>query len=574
MAKTSIQVNRQNVLDFLKTGVEKPFVIPDYQRPYAWTRDQIETLFEDIYEFATTVGGLKRKGNYFLGSIVAFENENGEQEIIDGQQRITSLFLLLRAIYTKLKNSDDANTPAGKNFISIIEPAIWRKDNLTGEVDYTDILLTSRVMDNAGNDILKNILRTGKADPKATDNYSKNYIIFQELYEKKCANTALNIYDFIFALLNQAIVLPIGADTQDTALTIFSTLNDRGMPLSDADIFKAKIYNHLPDQKKPVFIEKWKTLDNDAAETGESIQGLFYYYMFYLRAVEKDINTTTPGMRKFFLTDKCKRLFEPNLMQQLTTMLNLWKVVKSDQMSFDIPEETWDNNPKIRKALDTLMSYPNEFWKYPVITYYLSHKGKEGFDVAFLKFLNKLISELMPRFVLFPSLSAIKPHILKLDRNIIESMRPTFEFPAFDDDMIMELKKRIVIPHRHIVRMLLKCYAYNHQDEVMEGNWQIEHILPRRWQPTFFQDIEADVINELIEHIGNKTPFESKLNIVASNGYFQKKKDEYRKSNIEVTRILVISCDTDWTLDNIRNRDSLIISDIMGLLRQWNEEYC
>ena len=53
------------------------------------------------------------------------------------------------------------------------------------------------------------------------------------------------VYQFIYALLNQAILLPITADTQDTALTIFSTLNDRGLPLSDADIFKAKIYNQL-----------------------------------------------------------------------------------------------------------------------------------------------------------------------------------------------------------------------------------------------------------------------------------------------------------------------------------------
>ena len=129
---TTISVNKQNVQDLLKTGRTKPFVIPEYQRPYAWTDEQIETLFEDIWEFATTIGGLKKNGSYFLGSIVSFENEDGEQEIIDGQQRITSLFLLLRAIYTKLIQGDDANTEAAQNFIKQIEPAIWRTDNLTG----------------------------------------------------------------------------------------------------------------------------------------------------------------------------------------------------------------------------------------------------------------------------------------------------------------------------------------------------------------------------------------------------------------------------------------------------------
>lgn len=108
---TVISVNKQSVSELLNSGRAKPFVIPEYQRPYAWTQEQIETLFEDIWEFATTKGGTKRKGSYFLGSIVSFENEAGEQEIIDGQQRITSLFLLLRAIYTKLEKSSatDAN---------------------------------------------------------------------------------------------------------------------------------------------------------------------------------------------------------------------------------------------------------------------------------------------------------------------------------------------------------------------------------------------------------------------------------------------------------------------------------
>lgn len=370
---TSINVNKQCVSDLLKSGRAKPFIIPEYQRPYAWSSEQAETLFEDIWEFATTTGGLYKNGTYFLGSIVSFENEFMEQEIIDGQQRITSLFLLLRAIYTKLVNGDDVNTEAAQNFIREIEPAIWRKDNLTGKVNYTDILINSKVVDNHGNDILKNILQTGIANPNLNDNYSKNYILFQELYNKRCAESPLKVYDFIFALLNQAILLPISADSQDTALTIFSTLNNRGLPLSDADIFKAKLYNNLPNEDKENFISQWKLLDREATEANESIQQLFYYFMFYLRAKEGDVSSTTPGVRKYYSYKKFERLFSCNIIQELHTMLNLWKVINTNQ---DVPEETWDNNPNIRKALDTLTSYPNEFWKYPVVTYYLSHRKK------------------------------------------------------------------------------------------------------------------------------------------------------------------------------------------------------
>ena len=566
MAAT-ISVNKQNVLELLSTGRTKPFVIPEYQRPYAWTDEQIETLFEDIWEFATTIGGLKRTGSYFLGSIVSFENENGEQEVIDGQQRITSLFLLLRAIYTKLVKGDDANTDAARNFIGKIEPAIWRTDNLTGKVDYSDILLTSQVVDNAGNEILRKILETGEADDKANDNYSANYLRFQQLYDKHCAESPLQIYDFIYALLNQAILLPIGADSQDTALTIFSTLNNRGLPLSDADIFKAKIYNNLMGDEKESFIAQWKLLEKEAAEANESIQRLFYYYMFYLRAKEDDVSSTTPGVRKYYLAGKCERLYNKDLMADLNTVLNLWKVINTNH---DIPEESWDNNPKIRKALDTLVSYPNEFWKYPVIIYYLSHRNDVNFDQEFLLFLNKLIGVLMTCFILFPTINAVKSDIMKLNARIIKDVHPVFEFRPID---LVVVENRIKEANRNIVRMILKAYAYNHQEGLLPDNWQIEHILPQKWQTSFFPDADKNDVDEMIEHIGNKTPFEKKLNIIASNGYFKKKQSEYQKSEIEVTKILVTSIDSDWTLGNIGHRDNIITSEIMKLLEIWNSQY-
>lgn len=295
---TTIEVNKQSVKQLLETGKANSFIIPEYQRPYAWGIDQIETLFEDLWEFTASIAETDSKSTYFLGSVVSYENEKGEQEIIDGQQRITSLFLLLRAIYTKLKEADTP-TKEALNFMSQIEPAIWRTNKFSGEVDYSSILLESRVMNNEGNQILREILKTGTVQQGANDNYSKNYKKLQELFDKACEENALMIYEFIYVLLNQAILLPITADTQDTALTIFSTLNDRGLPLSDADIFKAKIYNRLDVKEKVTFIEQWKELDEKAMDTSESIQQLFYYYMFYLRALERDTKTTTPGLRKY-----------------------------------------------------------------------------------------------------------------------------------------------------------------------------------------------------------------------------------------------------------------------------------
>ena len=564
---TSISVNKQSVSELLQTGRIKPFIIPEYQRPYAWTSEQVETLFEDLWEFATTTGGMSNNGTYFLGSIVSFENERMEQEVIDGQQRLTSLFLLLRAIYTKLVNGDDANTKAAQNYKSKIEPSLWREDNLTGEVNYADILLTSKVIDNDGNKILKSILETGVANPKLSDNYTKNYQLFQKLYDERCLDSPLQVYDFIYALLNQTILLPICADSQNTALTIFSTLNNRGLQLSDADIFKAQIYNNLKDDEKAEFISQWKLLDKEATEAKESIQQLFYYYMFYLRAREGDISSTTPGIRRYYSARKYERLYSCNIIHELRIVLNLWKVINTNQ---DVPEETWDNNQEIRKALDSLTSYPNEFWKYPVIIFYLSHRNKDNFDNDFLAFLNKLLGELMMRFLVSPTINMVKSDIMKLNAKIVDNIHPDFNFRSIDKSI---LKEKIIIPHRNIVRMLLKTYAYEYQKELLSDNWQIEHILPQKWQSTFFTDVDEDIVNEMIEHIGNKTPFEKKLNIVASNGYFKEKCDKYIKSSVKVTKILVASIESDLTLGNIAHRDEIIANEILSLLEKWDNEY-
>ena len=565
---TTIEVNKQSVEALLGSGKSKPFVIPEYQRPYAWTDEQVETLFEDLWEFTATSGGTEREGSYFLGSVVSYENEDGEQEIIDGQQRITSLFLLLRAIYTKLVATPASErTAEANNFIGKIEPAIWRTNKLTGTVDYKNILLTSRVVNNGGNEILRSILETGCADENARDNYSKNYRYFQELFDKHSIENPLMVYQFIYALLNQAILLPITADTQDTALTIFSTLNDRGLPLSDADIFKAKIYNQLEPEDKNAFIERWKDLDEQATDANESIQQLFYYNMFYYRALEQDTKTTTPGVRKSYAATKFERLYKPELIDTLFVILNLWKVVNKGE---EIEGEAWSKNMKIKQTLDTLSSYPNEFWKYPVVIYYVCYRNEENFEARFALFLNKLLMELMTKYLMIPTINAVKPDILKLNSAIVASDIPTFEFKNID---LAQLEPCIQNPNRNAVRMLLKTLAYEQQDELLPAKWEIEHIFPQKWQTNYFLDESDAIIKEKIEHIGNKIPFEKKLNIVAGNGYFGKKKKEYTASKIAITKAIGTSDVADWNMDSIMKRDIRVSDEIIKTLNRWNNEY-
>ncbi len=569
MATTNIDVNKQNVVDLLKSGKDHPFVIPEYQRPYAWGDDEVITLFDDIWNFSierTTPQGQK---TYFLGSIVSYENENGEKEIIDGQQRITSLFLLLRAVYAKLE-SEECRTKEVENFINKIQPALWLEDELTGEVNKSKILLHSEVATDNANEILRGILESGVTAPGAKDNYSHNYNKFMELYEQKSLESPLHVFQFINALLNYSILLPISADSQDTALTIFSTLNNRGLPLSDADIFKSLLYKQLDASGKKEFAHKWKLLEADAAEYGESIQSLFYYRMFNMRAIDGDDKTTTPGVRKYF-TEKGKDRLKVEIVDTLTEDLNLWKVIKGKE-EFD--EEPWSKNVEILQALDILANYNNEFWKYPTLIFYNTHKRNENFEHLFLKFLRKLIVLLVTRYLEAPTISAVKTDILKLNGLIVKSPEPDF-FAGFKvEQQEKELNPYFVTPHRYMVRMLLMMLAYNTpgQDTLLPAKWEIEHIFPQKWDSSYF-NLNPEEAYEKLEHMGNKLPLEKPRNIKASNNFYDKKKEQYLASSIALTQSFGDNDRNSWVLENIESRDIEVSKQLSRIIKKWVDEY-
>ena len=145
----------------------------------------------------------------------------------------------------------------------MIEQCIWKTDEF-GDSDKTVLKITSEVATEKEKDEFLNILKTGIATEGDNSNYASNYRFFQNKI-----GDFLNDYPDYFILfslriMNNCILLPIEAESQDTALRIFSTLNDRGKPLSDSDIFKAQFYKYYGAKgagEKNAFITKWKDLE-------------------------------------------------------------------------------------------------------------------------------------------------------------------------------------------------------------------------------------------------------------------------------------------------------------------------
>lgn len=313
---SKLNIDQKNIKGLFQDK-KADFLIPDYQRPYAWGEDECKTLWEDIFVFAfpdNDCNKFDEDEEYFLGPIVTFKNENGKKEIIDGQQRLTTLMLLLRAFYAKLGKMQDKNSISMRNNI---EQCIW-KTNEFGENDKEALKIDSEVATDNDKEEFLFILKNGtipaktKSAPNRISQYAKNYIYFQNQID-----LFLNEFPSYFAyfparILNNCVLLPIEAESQDTALRIFSTLNDRGKPLSDADIFKAQFYKYFSNINcKDDFIRQWKELEELCSQIFHPISGtpmddLFTRYMYYERALQGNKSSTTEALRKFYEKDSYK----------------------------------------------------------------------------------------------------------------------------------------------------------------------------------------------------------------------------------------------------------------------------
>ena len=563
-----MKIEQLNVKQFLETGREEPFLVPDYQRPYSWGEEEIVTLFNDLLLF--TEGDVSKKNKnsndtYFLGTVISLKNENGEQEIIDGQQRITSLFLLLRAIYTKLKTFSK-KTNLYDELLSEIEPILW-KNVIKSEGAVKNVLISSSVINDEGNNILKGILENGVTKEEANDRYSLNYTLFQRLFDGLVYENPGLMFEFVRYVLNRTLICPIITESQEGALNIFSTLNTRGMPLSESDIFKAKIYNFLDDSQKNRFIERWKELTEKAEYVNEDIQQIFYYYMFYLRALDGDSATTTIGIRKYFSQNNFAKLFNKSLLKDLNSILDLWVVVVKKQ---SLENAKWSKNNQIIKMLDVLSSYPNEFWKYPVIIYYLVHKENPEFEKRFLKFLKKLTIELVANYLVKPTVLAVKAGILKLNVEITKKLSPPVTFQNLPLD---SLKTKLRLPSKNLFKMTLKMMVYNFQEELLPDKWEIEQIYPSKSVEGFNNEALETVSKDYLDSIGNKIPFEKRSTIKASKDYFQKKRILYLRSQIPYVKEFATKHVTHWNVDDIKKRNEFITEEIMRLFISWSGDY-
>ncbi len=570
---SKLNIDQKNLYD-LFSNKKADFLIPDYQRPYAWEDVECQTLWDDIFAFAFPDNDYSRfdtNDEYFLGPIVTFKNEDNKQEIIDGQQRLTTLMLLLRAFYAKFGNMCDENSVTTR---TNIEKCIW-KTNEFGKPNINELKIDSEVASDNDKDEFLSILKSGDASGKKS-RYALNYLFFQNKID-----TFLNKFPSYFPflptrILNNCILLPIEAESQDTALRIFSTLNDRGMPLSDADIFKAQFYKFYSCiNKKDEFIGKWKKLEELSEKIFHPISGtpmdeLFSRYMYYERSLQGIKSSTTEALRKFYEKDGYKILKKEETFTNISALANFWNdISKQNDERF---------SERVLKRLFVLNYAPNGMWNYFTSVYFMKKKDENGLldDEQFYMFLTRITAFIWAYAVTNPGVNALRTPVYAEMVNLVNGKPVDFANFKFEAANIRTLFTEYMFSNiRPMTKSMLAWWTFRNKDQKLlslETVFEIEHIYAKNRQ----ENEKRLSDSKSLELLGNKSFLEKRINIRASDYKFCDKKKYYqgfvnsKGQNKEETKIKelvdISNTKTDFTEADILERNNAIIEGFIAFL--------
>ena len=549
------------------------FLIPEYQRPYSWERDECLTLWENLYEFAfpdenDIKNFNKDKEAYFMGTILTFQNPSEEYEVIDGQQRIVTFMLMLRAFYQAFGSAQDESITLVRRKI---EQCLWHIDE-DEKPDKTSLKLKYEVIADEESDELKKILTTGESTPKKKNHYAVNYRLFQRwIADLNAAKSGYLLY-LVRRIINNCFLLPIEADSQNTALRIFTTLNDRGRPLDDADIFKAqfyKFYLKIGKAEKNKFVDRWKALaelcnKNFHPRKDTPVDDLFRRYMYYLLAKNETKNDTFPDMRDYYEKDGYKVLQSDKTFCELETLAKFWDDVATRN------EERF--SPRVLRRLYVLSWAPYNIWAYVVSIYFM---GNRDFDEGkFFKFLKRITAMLLMYAITNPGVQAIRRPFFVEFQNILHGRPIEFKLFKQSEKILRErLRNTNFSNQRAITGAMLAWWTFRDPAQELPPlgmDLQIEHILAKKRQ-----ELHHVLRNPgALECLGNKSLLEKTINIRASDFrlvdkkifYLGDGKSNHGTFNLELRELAKTY--NDFTEEDILARNEKIFDAFIEYLRE------
>ena len=233
------------------------YVVPDYQREYVWETEQVEQLLGDINDERTGNDSVQAP-EYFIGSIVVCPGDNEVLELIDGQQRMTTLFLILCAIRDRIKKLEGRDPEEFGPMIASLSVDLAGRSHFRYRLDlqYED---SGEIIERIAKGTLDEVDGVGT---RSIENIYNAYKVVLNFLNQEFKDEAENLRVFYGYLLNKVKLIRIQAEDVAKALKIFETINDRGVGLDSMDLLKNLLFMKASRAKFDRLKDQWKELQD------------------------------------------------------------------------------------------------------------------------------------------------------------------------------------------------------------------------------------------------------------------------------------------------------------------------
>ncbi len=525
--------------------------VPIYQRPYAWEDKNISDLFNDIHNAISS-----SENEYFLGTIVLSEKENSsELEIVDGQQRITSLVVFLSSIrdYFESNNQQRQATSIQNDFISGYDRQ--RDENLPklklGQLDNTffrKYIVDKEIEEKPIKDSHRRIVATKKLSTEQIEKLAK------------ASNLELNLlHDWIKFIEEKLKVVSIIVPGKANAFTIFETLNDRGIELAQVDLLKNYLYSKAAGDRLEEIQNLWIEMTSkiESAENESLILTYIRHHWSSQYGLTREKNRELYNSIKSTIRNSTQAVsFVDNLNKD--TGLYLAIINHNHQYWSDFNDQT------VRQYVETLNFFKLEQFRPLLLAILKKFRDKKETKKAL-----KLIVSWLVRNLITGSLGGgtiEKEYANKAKKVFNEEVKNAKELredlkKLIPDDA--EFKEKFItatVSTEKYARYYLRAIE-NHQKgktspELIVNSdpdvVNLEHILPKNPHASW-SSFSEEQVTSLNKRIGNLTLMQNKLNSEQGNEPFSKKKVYFASSDLWITKMIADNY-SDWSPENIKDR--------------------
>lgn len=248
------------------------YIVPSYQREYVWEKAQVKQLLDDIR--SEQIDGVSSE--YFIGSLVVCPSQTGKgaDDLIDGQQRVTTLFIMLCAIRDKLSSLGENSLEGIKKSIVDVDTDQYGNDCLRAHLEpqYKDA-------GNAFKDLIEG-RKIQKAKTRSIKNIYTAYNTVKDFLSDALDDSIEEIRKFFGYLMKNVKLIKIYTDSFGRALKIFETINDRGIGLNAMDLLKNLLFMNAEDDNFKILQKCWKYIVDKLYSLGENPLRFLRYFIF------------------------------------------------------------------------------------------------------------------------------------------------------------------------------------------------------------------------------------------------------------------------------------------------------